>query len=80
MVGHNVGWSKIIGTCPKTDIWLQLNFDGQDGLGSCSCCLPGMCNRRRLVVLKKEEVCRNDLGRFLCACRMKKCLEIVTVT
>ena len=42
--GQNAGWSKIIGTCPKTDIWLQLTLDGQDGLGSCRCCLPGICN------------------------------------
>ena len=63
-MGQNAVRSKITGTCPKTYIWLQLNFDGKDGLGSCSCCLPGICNRGRLVVLKKEGVCWNDPGRF----------------
>ena len=41
---------------------VAINFDGKDGLGSCSCCLPGICNRRQIVVLKKEEVCRNYPG------------------
>ena len=68
-----MGWSKIIGKCPKTDIWLQLTFDGQDWLGSCRCCLPGICNQRRLVVLKEEEVCRNDPGRFLRDGQRKAC-------
>ena len=76
MAGQNVGWSKIIGTCPKTDIRLQLTFAGQDGLGSCRCCLPGICNRRRIVVLKKEEVFRNDPGRFLRAGRRKACQKL----
>ena len=59
-----MGLSKITVTCPKTDIWLQLNFDRRDRLGSCSCCFPGIFNRRWLVFLKKEDVCRNDPGIF----------------
>ena len=35
---------------------MQLKFDGWDGLGSCSCCLAGICNRCWLVVPKKEKV------------------------
>ena len=46
---------------------------GQDGLGSCSCCLPGVCNWRQLIVLEKEEVCMNDPGRFLRDGRRKAC-------
>ena len=53
------------------EIWLQLVFDGQDGLGSCSCCLPGICSRRRLIVLEKEEVCINYPGIFLRAGQRK---------
>ena len=56
------------------DIWLQLLFDGKDGLGSCSCCLPVICNQRQLIVQEKEEVCMNDPGRFLRAGRSKACL------
>ena len=29
--GQNADWSKITGTFPNTDIWLQLNFYERDG-------------------------------------------------
>ena len=55
------------------DIWLQLVFDGQDGLGSCSFCLPEICNPRQLIVLEKEEVFMNDPGKGLRAGQRKAC-------
>ena len=55
---------------------VAIKFDEQDGLGSCSCCLPGICNRLQLVVLKKEEVCRNYSGRFLRAGQREACRKL----
>ena len=55
------------------DILLQLFFDGWDGLGSCSCGLPGIFSRRQIIVLEKEDFCMNDPGRFLRDGRRKEC-------
>ena len=55
------------------DIWLQLDFDGQDGSVSRSCGIPGNCSRSQLIVLGKEEVCMHYLGIFLQDGKRKAC-------